>query len=154
MDALDRARPYVLSLYRIVVAVLFGCHGAASLFGVLGGAPGRGTAVPVGVWPFWWAALIEFGGGILLLVGLGSRGTALLCSGTMAYAYFVVHQPRSLFPIQNAGEPAILFCWAFLLLAVFGPGAWALDSVVLRSSAVTGHGHAGAIAHRRSRPRR
>lgn len=154
MDALDRARPYVLALYRIVVGFLFACHGAAALFGVLGGAPGRGAAVPAGVWPYWWAALIEFGGGILVLAGLGGRATALLCSGTMAYAYFVVHQPRALFPLQNAGEPAVLFCWSFLLLAVFGPGVWALDGVVLRSTAVTGHGHAGAIGPRRFRPGR
>jgi putative oxidoreductase len=129
VDSVDRARPYVLSLYRIVVAFLFACHGAASLFGVLGGAPGRGTRVPVGVWPYWWAALIELIGGSLVLVGLCSRGAALACSGAMAYAYFVVHQPRTLFPLQNGGEPALLFCWAFLLLAVFGPGAWALDRV-------------------------
>lgn len=126
VNSVDQARPYVLSLYRIVVAFLFACHGAASLFGVPGGAPGRGTAVPAGTWPYWWAALIEFVGGILVLIGLGSRGAALICSGTMAYAYFTVHQPRALFPVQNKGELAVLFCWAFLLLAVFGPGPWTL----------------------------
>jgi putative oxidoreductase len=119
----------MLSLHRMIVAFLFACHGAASLFGVLGGAPGSGTAVPVGVWPYWWAGLIEFVGGILVLIGLGSRGAALICSGTMAYAYFTVHQPRAIFPIQNTGELAILFCWAFLLPAVFGPGPWALDRI-------------------------
>ncbi|MCO6003365.1 DoxX family protein [Actinoallomurus purpureus] len=127
MNAVDRAGPYVLSLFRMIVAFLFACHGAASLFGVLGGAPGRGGALPAGSWPGWWAALIELVGGVLVLVGLGTRVAALICSGTMAYAYFTVHQSRALFPIQNVGELAVLFCWAFLLLAVYGPGPWALE---------------------------
>lgn len=131
MNAVDRAGPYVLSLFRMIVAFLFACHGAASLFGVLGGASGRGGALPVGSWPGWWAALIELVGGVLVLVGLGTRVAALICSGTMAYAYFTVHQPRALFPIQNVGELAVLFCWAFLLLAVFGPGPWALDRLAV-----------------------
>ena len=139
VNAVDRARPYVLSLYRMIVGFLFACHGAASLFGVLGGASGRGTALPAGSWPGWWAALIEFVGGGLVLLGLGTRVFAVICSGTMAYAYFTVHQPRALFPIRNAGELAVLFCWAFLLLAFFGPGPVALDrpaaSVLRRRSA-------------------
>ncbi len=123
---LNHAQPYALGLFRIVVGLLFACHGAASLFGVLGGAVGGGT-VGAGVWPGWYAAVIQLVAGGLVLLGLGTRGAAFLASGSMAYAYFKVHQPEGLFPLQNGGEPSALFCWVFLLLVFTGPGALALD---------------------------
>jgi putative oxidoreductase len=120
----------VQSLFRIVVGFLFACHGAASLFGILGGAHGRnGGAVPVGEWPSWWAAAIQLVGGALVAVGIGTRSAALLCSGSMAYAYFVVHQDDGLLPIQNGGELAALYSWLFLLIAVLGPGSLAVNSL-------------------------
>ncbi|MGI5399341.1 DoxX family protein [Streptomyces sp. CA-135486] len=124
---LNKAQPYVLSLFRIVVGLLFACHGAASLFGVLGGAAGSGGTIPAGTWPGWYAAVIELVAGALVLVGLGTRSAALIASGSMAYAYFTVHQPEGLFPLQNSGEGSVLYCWAFLLLVFTGPGALALD---------------------------
>ncbi len=126
----DRGPRTVLGLYRIVVGVLFACHGAASLFGVLGGS--HSGAVPFGVWPAWWAALIEFVGGILVTLGLFTRAAALISSGSMAYAYFTVHQPKAMLPIQNGGEAAAMFCWAFFLLVFTGPGALALDALVAK----------------------
>ncbi|MFG2163552.1 DoxX family protein [Micromonospora chersina] len=126
----------VLSLFRMVTGLLFLCHGAASLFGVLGGNPMTGKAVPVGEWPGWWAALIQFVCGALVLVGLFTRPAALLASGSMAYAYFVVHQPDGALPLRNGGEPAALFCWSFLLVAVLGPGTWALDALRSRPRGV------------------
>ncbi|MFF4889643.1 DoxX family protein [Micromonospora chersina] len=125
----------VLSLFRMVTGLLFLCHGAASLFGVLGGNPMTGKAVPVGEWPGWWAALIQFVCGALVLAGLFTRPAALLASGSMAYAYFVVHQPDGALPLRNGGEPAALFCWSFLLVAVLGPGTWALDALLSRPRA-------------------
>ncbi|MDX3057169.1 DoxX family protein [Streptomyces sp. NE06-03E] len=123
---LNRAQPYALGLFRIVIGFLFACHGAASLFGVLGGSMGGGT-VPAGTWPGWYAAVIQLVGGILVALGLGTRVAALVSSGSMAYAYFKVHQPESLFPLQNGGEASAVFCWTFLLLVFTGPGAVALD---------------------------
>lgn len=123
---LDQAQPYALGLFRIVIGLLFACHGAASLFGVLGGAMGGGT-VPTGTWPGWYAAVIQLVGGGLVLIGLGTRTAAFIASGSMAYAYFKVHQPEALFPLQNGGEASAVFCWAFLLLVFTGPGALALD---------------------------
>ncbi|MFB4424890.1 DoxX family protein [Streptomyces sp. QL37] len=123
---LNRAQPYALGLFRVVIGFLFACHGAASLFGVLGGSMGGGT-VPAGTWPGWYAAVIQLVGGILVALGLGTRIAALISSGSMAYAYFKVHQPESLFPLQNGGEASAVFCWAFLLLVFTGPGAIALD---------------------------
>ncbi|MGW0116898.1 DoxX family protein [Streptomyces sp. NPDC003327] len=127
-NRLDLARPYALGLFRIVTGLLFACHGAASLFGVLGGAMGGGT-VPAGTWPGWYAAVIQLVAGVLVLAGVGTRSAAFLASGSMAYAYFKVHQPEALFPLQNGGETAALFCWAFALLIFTGPGALALDGL-------------------------
>ncbi|MGW7367880.1 DoxX family protein, partial [Streptomyces sp. NPDC054841] len=110
---LDRAQPYVLGLFRIVVGLLFTSHGAAALFGVLGGL--NGGTVPTGTWPGWYAAVIELVAGGLVLIGLGTRAAAFIASGSMAYAYFKVHQPEALFPLQNGGEGSAMFCWAFLL---------------------------------------
>lgn len=121
----------VQSLVRIVVGFLFACHGAASLFGVLGGAVGtHGGTVPFGAWPGWWAAAIQLVGGFLVALGLFTRPAALVCSGSMAYAYFSVHQPTGLLPLVNNGEPAALYAWIFLLLATFGPGPWALERLL------------------------
>ncbi|MGV9775753.1 DoxX family protein [Streptosporangium sp. NPDC003464] len=123
MKSVEPATPYVLSVFRIVVALLFACHGAAKIFGAFGA-----EAVSVGSWPHWYGGVIELFGGILLVLGLGTRITALICSGEMAYAYFVVHQPKALWPLENDGELAAVYSWAFLLIAVAGPGAWALDT--------------------------
>lgn len=123
---LNQAQPYALGLFRIVVGLLFACHGAASLFGVLGGAMGGGT-VETGAWPAWYAAVIQLVAGGLVLLGAGTRSAAFIASGSMAYAYFDVHQPEGLFPLQNGGDGAALYCWAFLLLVFTGPGALALD---------------------------
>ncbi|MBO1416392.1 DoxX family protein [Streptomyces sp. FH025] len=131
-EAADAVRPIVLTAYRVVIGLLFACHGVSSLFGVLGGAKGGGS-VPVGQWPGWWAALIQLVGGALVLLGAGTRTAALLCSGSMAYAYFTVHQEHALLPLQNGGELSVLFCWAFLSIAVLGSGPYALDRLLARS---------------------
>ncbi|KEF20475.1 DoxX family protein [Streptomyces rimosus] len=123
----ERFRPHVLSLFRIVVGLLFACHGASSLFGVLGGAMGKGLTVPAGSWPGWYAAVIQLVGGVLVMVGLGTRSAAFISSGSMAYAYFSAHAGTALWPLQNGGELSALFCWAFLLLVFTGPGVWPLD---------------------------
>ncbi|MFF3642099.1 DoxX family protein [Streptomyces sp. NPDC002564] len=127
---LDSAQPYALGLFRIVIGLLFACHGAASLFGVLGG-----STVDAGTWPSWYAAVIQLVGGILVLLGLGTRAAAFLSSGSMAYAYFKVHQPEALWPMENGGEAAAIFCWAMLLFVFTGSGAFALDRLFASRSA-------------------
>ncbi|MFC9248080.1 DoxX family protein [Streptomyces sp. NPDC057136] len=136
---LNQAQPYALAAFRVVVGFLFACHGAASLFGVLGG-----SSVPSATWPGWYAAVIQLVGGILVALGLGTRIAAFVASGSMAYAYFKVHQSEALFPLQNGGEASAMFCWAFLLLVFTGPGALAADG--LFSSR-------GDAAHDAERPR-
>ncbi|MBL1080960.1 DoxX family protein [Streptomyces actinomycinicus] len=133
---LDSAQPYVIALFRVVVGLLFAVHGAASLFGVLGGAAGTdGGTVAAGTWPGWYAAVIQLAAGALVLLGLGTRGAALIASGSMAYAYFDVHQQAALWPIQNGGELSVLFCWAFFLLVFTGSGAFGLDRLLTRRTA-------------------
>lgn len=121
---LDRFSAPVLGIFRIVIGGLFALHGTAKLFGWPATKSG---AVPFGTWPYWWAGLIELVVGVLVVAGLLTRIAALLGSGTMAYAYFTAHQPKGLLPIENGGEPAVLFCFAFLLIAFAGAGAFALQ---------------------------
>ena len=122
----------VWSLFRIVVGLLFACHGLASLFGVLGGNRGTGEPIPAGTWPGWYAAVIQLVCGALVIVGLGARPAAVLASGSMAYAYFVVHQKSGLMPIENGGVTPALYAWSFLAIAVLGAGPWSLDAVIGR----------------------
>src|SRR5690606_34287153 len=102
-----------------------------------GGNRGSGEAIAVGTWPGWYAAVIQFAGGLLVLAGLRTRIAAIICSGSMAYAYFVVHQPDGLLPINNGGETAALFCWSFLMIAALGPGHWSVDGALSRRRAAT-----------------
>jgi putative oxidoreductase len=132
-ELLRTATPVAHAAFRVVTGFFFACHGAASLFGVLGGAHGGGT-VPTLEWPGWWAAVIQLVGGTLVALGLFTRTAALISSGSMAYAYFSVHQSNGLFPIVNGGEASAMFCWAFLLIVFIGPGAFALDSALRRGA--------------------
>jgi putative oxidoreductase len=131
-NALGGLSAVVLSVVRIVVSFLFVCHGVQKLFGSFGGIDGQGATVLTASWPLWWAGLIELVGGGLVLLGLFTTPAALLCSGAMAFAYFTMHQPLGLLPLQNKGEPAALYSWVFLLIATLGPGPFALDAVVRR----------------------
>lgn len=125
MNWLNHIREHVLGIFRIVVGFLFACHGTKTLFGILG-AQAPATA---GAWPGWWAAVIQFVGGTLLCLGIGTRVVAFIGSGSMAFAYFSIHAPNGLLPIQNRGELAAMFCWALFLLACTGGGRLALGNL-------------------------
>jgi putative oxidoreductase len=126
-DRLSSHQPLVLGLFRIVLGLLFTSEGAATVFGVLGR-----RSSPAGDWPFWYAGVIELVCGALILLGVATRSAAFLSSGIMAFAYFTEHQKDGLFPLQNGGLSPALFCWGFLLLVFFGPGALALSNLVRR----------------------
>ncbi len=123
---------HLTSVYRIVLGLLISCHGASTLFGFFGGSLGTGKTVSPTQWPGGTAALIQLVCGLLVLVGLATRPAAVLLSGAMAYAYFSVHQKHALLPIQNGGEPAALFCWGFLMIAILGAGPWSADAALAR----------------------
>ncbi len=120
-----------LAAFRIVVSFMFACHGLQG-FGMFGGIDTQGTAVPFGSFPGWWGSVIELVGALLVGLGVAARPAAVLCSGAMAYAYFVVHQPTALLPLNNMGEPAALYSWIFLLIAVVGPGSYTLTRALRR----------------------
>ncbi|HUN52701.1 MAG TPA: DoxX family protein [Candidatus Sulfotelmatobacter sp.] len=116
--------PRVLSLLRIVAALLFLEHGTGKLFDFpASGHPGPALASLLGV-----QGLIEFVGGLLLLVGFQTRPVAFILCGDMAVAYFMAHLPRSFFPLLNGGDAAILYCFIFLTLIFAGGGAWSVDT--------------------------
>jgi putative oxidoreductase len=118
---LARVGPYVYTLLRIVAGLLFACHGAQKLFGVLGG-----NRVPI-LSEFGLAGVIEFAGGLMIAAGMFTSLVAFICSGEMAVAYFKAHAPKGLFPIQNGGELAVLFCFLFLYIAARGTGKWGVS---------------------------
>lgn len=116
--------PRLLSVFRIVVALLFIAHGLVKLFGFPEGAqPGQVPLASI----YGLAAILEAVGGAAILLGLFTRPVAFVLSGQMAVAYFMAHAPQGFFPVQNGGELAILYCFAFLYFAAAGPGPWSLD---------------------------
>lgn len=121
--------PRVLSILRIITAFLFIAHGAQKLFGFLA-PPGAPGPAPYG--QIWIGGVIEFFGGLLLLLGLFTRPVAFILSGTMAVAYFQMHAPGGFWPLQNKGELAVIYCFVFLFLAVAGGGEWSLDRMLRR----------------------
>jgi putative oxidoreductase len=131
-QTLAHLRDYALSLNRLVLGLLFATHGVAALFGVLGGAVPQGGSISPWLWPYGTAALIQLVGGSLVFFGLATRPAAVLSSGSMAYAYFTIHAKVALLPAQNGGDEAVMFCWAFLLIALFGPGPLSLDALIGR----------------------
>ena len=128
-EKLEAYGPYALAALRIVAALIFMEHGTQKLFG-FPAAPERG--LPAAFSLFWIGAILELGGGLLILLGLFTRPVALILSGEMAVAYWMFHAPRNLFPVLNGGDAAILYCFVFLLLVFTGPGAWSIDGMRAR----------------------
>lgn len=112
---------WTYAAYRIVTAFLFWQHGAQKLFGWLGGDQVELVSL-IGL-----AGILEFFGGLMVGVGVYTRYVAFILSGEMAVAYFMAHLPRGLWPIQNGGEAAAFFCFAFLLMVAIGSGPLSLD---------------------------
>jgi putative oxidoreductase len=119
--------PRVLSLLRVVAALLFMEHGLMKLLHFPGPQPGVPSPLPAMLVA---AAWIEVVGGALILLGLFTRAAAFVASGEMAAGYFLVHAPNGFWPALNQGDAAILFCFVFLYLAFAGGGAWSLDRAV------------------------
>ncbi len=115
-------QPQTYALMRIVVGLLFLWHGTQKLFGF----PMPPPEIPAFV--TYIAGPIELVGGLLVLVGLFAGWAAFLCSGLMAFAYWMVHGFQALFPIQNGGELAALYCFVFLFIAAKGSGIWSVDA--------------------------
>ncbi|MBB3899308.1 DoxX family protein [Roseococcus suduntuyensis] len=122
-NSLTRYAPHVLSVLRVVTAFIFLLHGTQKLLGIP-----AATRMPDFLSMLWVAGALEIVGGVLLIIGLFTRPTAFVLSGLMAFAYFIAHAPRSIFPTLNGGDAAILYCFVFLYLVFAGPGPWSLDA--------------------------
>ncbi len=127
-ERLRQWAPYVLSLLRVMAALLLLQHGTQKM---LGFPPGR--AVPEFLTLYWFAGVIELVGGILVALGLFTRPAAFILSGFNAAAYFMAHASRSFFPILNGGELAALYCFVFLYFSFAGGGALSLDRSLRRA---------------------
>jgi putative oxidoreductase len=128
MTFLEKHTEQIYAATRIVVGFLFLAHGLQKLFGFFGGAPG---AMPPAL--LYSAGGIELVGGLMVMVGFKAGWAAFISSGTMAVAYFMVHQKMGLLPIQNHGELSVLYTWVFLFIAAKGSGQWSLDATLAKS---------------------
>lgn len=115
--------PRLLSVLRIMTALLFLAHGTSKYFGFPMSLGNISIFSLYGV-----AGLIELMFSTLVAAGLFTRIAAFILSGEMAFAYFIAHFPKSFFPLINGGEPAVLFCFIFLYIAAAGPGPWSVDA--------------------------
>jgi putative oxidoreductase len=120
--ALSPFASYAYALLRIVSGLLFVCHGGQKIFGWFGGEQVALASL------FGIAGILELVLGILIAIGLVTSFAAFIASGEMAAAYFMGHFPNGFWPIENGGEPAVLFCFIFLYIACRGAGIWSVDS--------------------------
>jgi putative oxidoreductase len=127
MERLNVWAPRVLSLLRIVAALLFMEHGLMKIFHFPAAQPGVSDPLPTILLIAGW---LEIVGGALLALGLFTRPTAFILSGQMAVAYFLFHMSKGFWPGLNMGDAAILFCFFFLYLVFAGPGEWSVDAQV------------------------
>jgi putative oxidoreductase len=118
-----RSARFAQAALRIMTGLLFLEHGSAKLFGF----PATPNAGPGFLSLGWFQAILEFGGGLLIALGLFTRPVAFILCGDMAVAYFMAHAPKNFFPVVNGGDAAILYCFIFLTIAVTGAGALSLD---------------------------
>ena len=114
---------------RLIVGLMFACHGAQLVLGMFGGMPGSNNPLSqTGGW-------IQLIGGFLIAFGLFTRLSAFICGGEMAVAYFMFHVGSAttpmakFFPIANKGELAVFYCWVFFFMVFYGPGRWSIDAL-------------------------
>jgi len=124
---LARIGPLSHALVRIVAGFLFACHGTQKVFGAFGGFGGTPGATAPLFTLLWIGGVIELVGGALVALGVRTQLAAFICSGQMAVAYFIFHQPKGLLPIQNGGELAAVYAFVFLFIAARGAGPLALE---------------------------
>jgi len=116
--------PRLLSVLRMVTALLFIQHGSMKLLGFPPSEAFTGVKLfsLIG-----FAGVLELFGGLLILLGLFTRPAAFILSGEMAFAYFMAHASHGIYPALNHGELAVLYCFVFLYLSVAGGGVWGID---------------------------
>ena len=129
MNALNRYAGTVYCIMRLIVGLLFACHGGQKLLGFPPGGHGPGQGIMLlGAW-------LELVCGFLVAFGLLTRIAAFIASGEMAVAYFMAHAKGGFFPIVNHGEAAVFYCFVFLFIFFYGAGWLSLDALIFRKKA-------------------
>jgi putative oxidoreductase len=140
MNSLNRYADHVYCIFRLIIGLLFACHGGQKLLGFPPGGHGAGEGIMIlGAW-------IELIGGLFVAFGFLTRIAAFIAAGEMAFAYFMVHAAgkaldhapsavEQFFPLLNKGEAAVLYCWCFLFFLFYGPGQWSIDAMMRRGKA-------------------
>lgn len=142
MNVLNRYADSVYCIMRLIVGLMFACHGGQLVLGMFGGIPGSDKPImQIGGW-------IQLLSGLFIAFGLLTRVAAFIASGTMAVAYFMFHlatattSQAKLIPIASAGpqysnhgELAVFYCWVFLFIFFYGPGRWSIDALIRRGPA-------------------
>jgi putative oxidoreductase len=116
-------------LLRVVAGWLFFQSGCVIVLGWFGGMP-PGTPAFTFMSQIGIGGVLELVGGLLILLGFLTRPVAFILSGEMAVAYWQFHAPHGMWPLQNQGIPAVLFCFLFLYIAAQGGGPWSLDAAI------------------------
>ncbi|MEK6952811.1 MAG: DoxX family protein [Nanoarchaeota archaeon] len=125
----NKFQDYLYFIFRVLVGFLFLQHGGQKLFGWFGGLGGNSAELftLMGL-----AGVIEFFAGLVIVLGLFTRLAALIAAVEMLAAYYMGHLSRNILPIQNNGEPAVLFFASFLVLLAYGAGKWNLGKVFFK----------------------
>lgn len=137
MNFLNRFADPVYCIMRLIVGLMFACHGGQKLLGFPGGHGGVEGLMLIG-------GIVELGGGLMIAFGFLTRLTAFVSAGEMAVAYFMVHAAgkaighaptptEQFFPILNKGELAVVLCWLFLFMFFYGGGRWSIDAFIFKS---------------------
>ena len=144
MNSANRFADHVYCIFRLIIGLLFACHGGQKILNF----PPGGHGMPTDALS-WIGAIIELAGGLLIAFGLLTRIAAFFAAGEMAVAYFMVHAAgkaldhapsaaEQFFPLLNKGELAVLYCWCFLFFLFYGPGCWSIDALIRKGKATAG----------------
>jgi putative oxidoreductase len=144
MNFLNRYADPVYCIMRVIVGLMFACHGGQLVLGMFGGIPGSDKPMMVV------GGSVQLIGGFLIAFGLLTRLAAFISSGEMAVAYFIFHVANApnlqakFVPIASAGpefsnhgELAVLYCWVFFFMVFYGAGRWSFDALLCKKGAPT-----------------
>ena len=124
---IDRAAPYLITLGRVLLCVIFIQSGVMKIFDYAGTAAHMTEqGVPGILLPL--VILTEVGGGLLVLLGLWTRWASFALAGFCVLTALIFHyQPGDMMQMINFMKN-LTIAGGFLVLAGAGPGAFALDN--------------------------
>jgi len=134
MNSLNRFADPVYCILRLLMGLMFACHGAQKVLGWFATPGGASEPLDAMMTTGGWIELVC---GLLIAIGLLTRPAACLASGMMAVAYFMVHAKGGFIPFVNHGEPAVIYCWVFLFIFFYGPGRISVDALMKRGAATS-----------------